>query len=118
MGESVSIQEMAEQMIRFYGYEPGEDIHIVHTGLRRGEKLLEKLFAECEVPEPTGYPKILKLKRKSLINGRITSVLERLKPICFHDPESPALFRNRRALRRVLEEVIPGIGPTKEEPEF
>jgi FlaA1/EpsC-like NDP-sugar epimerase len=118
MGESVSIQEMAEQMIRFYGYEPGEDIRIVHTGLRRGEKLLEKLFAESEIPELTGYPKILKLRRKTLINGRISSVLERLKPICFHDPQNPSLFRNRRALRGVLEEVIPGIGPTQEEPEF
>ena len=118
MGESVSIRELAEQMIRFYGYEPHEDIRIVYTGLRTGEKLLEKLHADTEVPELTEHPKILKLKRRTLINGRIIPVLERLRPICYHDPAQLALFRNRRALREVLEEVIPGIGPAHEEPEF
>jgi FlaA1/EpsC-like NDP-sugar epimerase len=118
MGESVSIKELAEQMIRFYGFEPGADIPIVYTGLREGEKLLEKLHADSETPEPTEQAGILKLRRKTLINGRITSVLERLRPICFHDPQSPQVFRNRRALRAVLEEVIPGIGPSCDEPEF
>ena len=118
MGESVSIRELAEQMIRFYGYEPDGDIAIIYTGLRRGEKLLEKLHADTEVPEPTEHPKILKLQRKTLINGRIVPVLERLRPICFHDPHQPSLFRNRRALRAVLDEVIPGIGQAPEEPEF
>ncbi|MCX7038876.1 MAG: nucleoside-diphosphate sugar epimerase/dehydratase [Spirochaetes bacterium] len=118
MGESVSIRELAEQMIRFYGYEPQEDIRITYTGLRTGEKLLEKLHADTEEPEATEHPKILKLKRKTLINGRIVPVLERLRPICFHDLGQPSLFRNRRALRAVLEEVIPGIGPAHEGPEF
>jgi len=118
MGESVSIKELAEQMIRFYGFEPGTDIPIVYTGLREGEKLLEKLHADSETPEPTEQPRVLKLHRKTLINGRITSVLERLRPICFHDPQCSGVFRNRRALRAVLEEVIPGIGPSSLEPEF
>jgi FlaA1/EpsC-like NDP-sugar epimerase len=118
MGDSVSIRELAEQMIRFYGYEPGTDIAITYTGLRTGEKLLEKLHADTETPEPTGHPRILKLQRKTLINGRIVPVLERLKPICFHDPHQPSLFRSRHALRAVLQEVIPGIGPAGDEPEF
>jgi FlaA1/EpsC-like NDP-sugar epimerase len=118
MGESVSIRELAEQMIRFYGYEPGTDIPIAYTGLRKGEKLLEKLHADTETPKATVHTKILALERKTLINGRITSVLERLRPICYHDPECPGLFRNKRALHAVLEEVIPGIGPSREEPEF
>jgi len=117
MGESVSIRELAEQMIRFYGYEPGTDIAITYTGLRTGEKLLEKLHADTETPEPTGHARILKLQRKTLINGRIVPVLERLKPICFHDPHQPSLFRSRHALRAVLQEVIPGIGPAGDGPE-
>ena len=56
MGESVSIKELAEQMIRFYGYEPDSDVKIVYTGLRQGEKLLEKLHADTEVTESTGQP--------------------------------------------------------------
>jgi len=105
-------------MIRFYGFEPGTDIPIVYTGLREGEKLLEKLHADSETPEPTQQARILKLRRKTLINGKINSVLDRLRPICFHDADQPGLFRNRRALRAVLEEVIPGIGPSVSEPEF
>jgi FlaA1/EpsC-like NDP-sugar epimerase len=118
MGEMVSIKELAEQMIRFYGYEPETDVKIVYTGMRRGEKILEKLHTDAEVPESTGYPKILRLHRKSVINGRITSVLERLRPICFHDPQSPAAFRNKRCLKAILQEVIPGIELPPEEPEF
>jgi FlaA1/EpsC-like NDP-sugar epimerase len=118
MGESVSIKDLAEQMIRFYGFEPGSDIPIQFTGLRKGEKLEEKLYAQGETPEPTEHSKILKLQRKTLINGRITSVLERLHPICFHDPQNANVFRNKKALRAVLEEVIPGISPSIDESEF
>jgi FlaA1/EpsC-like NDP-sugar epimerase len=118
MGESVSIRELAEQMIRFYGYEPESEVKIVYTGLRKGEKLLEKLHAESEVTEATGHPKIMKLQRKTLINGRINAVLERLRPICFHDPQAASAFRNRRCLRSVLQEVIPDIELPPEEPEF
>jgi FlaA1/EpsC-like NDP-sugar epimerase len=117
MGESVRIRELAEQMIRFYGFEPHEDIRLIFTGLRPGEKLEERLFAPTEVPEPTGEPRILKLKRKTLINGRIAAVLDRLSPVCFFDPARPALYRNRVELRRVLGDVIPGITLSAGEPE-
>jgi len=105
-------------MIRFYGFEPGTDIPIVYTGLREGEKLLEKLHADSEVPEPTAQARVLKLRRRTLINGGISLVVDRLRPICFRDPGHPHLFRNRRALRAVLGEVIPGIGGCGSEPEF
>lgn len=118
MGEDVSIRELAEQMIRFYGFEPGADIPIVYTGLRRGEKLAERLYADGERPEPTPYPRIMKLQRRTLINGRINAVLERLAPICYHDPAQASRFRNRRALREVLHEVVPTVGPFDDEPEF
>ena len=118
MGDAVSIKELAEQMIRFYGFEPDKDVKLLYTGLRRGEKLLEKLHADTEVTESTGHPKILKLQRKTLINGRINSVLERLRPVCFHDPQSPGAFRNKRCLRVILQEVIPGIELAPDEPEF
>lgn len=118
MGEEVSITELAHQMIRFFGYEPQEDIPIVFTGLRKGEKLREKLYAKNEAPEPTEHPKILKLRRHTLINGKITSALERLKPICFFTPDREPLFRNRHALRAVLREVIPDLADIDDEPEY
>ncbi len=48
MGKPVRILELAENMIRLSGYEPYEDIQIVETGLRPGEKLYEELLLRTE----------------------------------------------------------------------
>ncbi|HHJ18903.1 MAG TPA: polysaccharide biosynthesis protein [Gammaproteobacteria bacterium] len=59
MGEPVKISYLAEQMIRLSGKIPGEDIQIVYTGLRPGEKLYEELFYDQEDHLPTSHDKIL-----------------------------------------------------------
>ena len=48
MGEPVLILDLAKQMIRLAGYIPNEDITIVYTGLRPGEKLFEEIFHDSE----------------------------------------------------------------------
>ena len=48
MGKPVKIYELAKQIIRYKGLEPGKDIEIKFTGLRPGEKLFEELLMDEE----------------------------------------------------------------------
>ena len=65
MGEPVKIAQMAADIIRLAGKEPGEDIEIVYTGLREGEKLYEELITEGEGIVETFHDKILVLRDKN-----------------------------------------------------
>jgi FlaA1/EpsC-like NDP-sugar epimerase len=51
MGEALPVVELARSVIRLAGLRPDEDVLIVFTGLRPGEKLHERLVAEDEWPE-------------------------------------------------------------------
>lgn len=59
MGEPVKISDLANDLIRLSGLEPGRDIEIVYTGLRPGEKLYEEVFFEGEGVAATSHPKVL-----------------------------------------------------------
>jgi FlaA1/EpsC-like NDP-sugar epimerase len=58
MGEPVRILELAEELIRLSGFVPYDDIDIIFTGLRPGEKLFEELIIEGEGVQPTVHEKI------------------------------------------------------------
>jgi O-antigen biosynthesis protein WbqV len=53
MGEPVKIVDLATQMIRLAGKQPGTDVKIEFVGLRPGEKLYEELFYANETLLPT-----------------------------------------------------------------
>lgn len=58
MGEQVRVDELARDLIRLCGFEPGRDIKVVYTGLRPGEKLYEELFYDFEEPSPSPHEKV------------------------------------------------------------
>jgi FlaA1/EpsC-like NDP-sugar epimerase len=78
MGEPVSILELARDMIRFSGLEPGRDIAIEIVGARPGEKLHERLFNLYEVPQPTPAQKIMRAARPSVDPAWVEYVFDKV----------------------------------------
>lgn len=61
MGKPVKIMDLAENLIRLSGLEPGKDIEISITGVRPGEKLSEELVDEGEESNPSGCDGIVRV---------------------------------------------------------
>lgn len=61
MGSPVRIIDLATKMIHLYGLRLGEDISIVYTGLRPGERLHEPLLASDEELAPSACGKIFRV---------------------------------------------------------
>ena len=70
MGESMSIADLAENMIRLAGLSvrnesnPHGDIEVVVTGARPGEKLYEELFYDASSVQATTHAKIMRSMRQ------------------------------------------------------
>ncbi len=77
MGEPVRIVDLATDLIRLCGYEPGKDIEIKFSGIRPGEKLYEEMFFHEENALPTDHPKVLRAKKAGLPEGLVRRI-ERL----------------------------------------
>ncbi len=67
MGEQIRIVDLAEDLIRLSGLEPGKDIEIVYTGIRPGEKLSEALWDEGADYLTTLHPDVLRLDENEFL---------------------------------------------------
>lgn len=78
MGEPVRIYDLACDLIRLSGYEPGKDIAVEFTGLRPGEKLFEEIRLDAEDFDKTSNAKIVVLKPVPHDEAGLTSELSEL----------------------------------------
>jgi FlaA1/EpsC-like NDP-sugar epimerase len=77
MGEPIRIRDLAEQMIRLAGKQPGRDVSILYTGLRPGEKLFEELFHPLENYHSTSHPKIFEAAPRRQSETMVTAQVAR-----------------------------------------
>jgi FlaA1/EpsC-like NDP-sugar epimerase len=118
MGEPQSVRELAEQMIKFYGFVPYDEIPIRYIGLRPGEKLHESLWARDETLISTEYPGINRVHHPAGLNGDMGGLLDELTDICFYNNTRPEFYRNRRALRSAVRKHFPTVEKVEHEPEY
>ena len=81
MGKPVKILDLAERMIKLSGLKPYEDIDIVFSGLRNGEKLYEELLCESENTLPTYHKKIFKAKHQEIDLDLVKTCVEKMQEI-------------------------------------
>jgi FlaA1/EpsC-like NDP-sugar epimerase len=102
MGEPVRIMDLAEQMIRLSGLEPGRDISIQIVGPRPGEKVHEDLFNGYETPAATEAPRILRADRPLLSPKWVEATFDRINYLVLSgDAKTLAATVSELALMRV-----------------
>ena len=108
MGEPVRIVELAEEMIALSGLRPYEDIPIVVTGIRPGEKLFEELDVSERSAYKTGHARIFVSKSREIEAveaARMLTACEALSKRCQSVEEA------RETLRRLKpQEGLPAAG--------
>lgn len=96
MGDPVKIKDMAYDLIELHGLVPEEDIQLVYTGLRPGEKLYEELLTAEEGTTSTKHKKIFKAKIQALDAEQLKIGLQVLTKT-----------RENRVVLQTLKDMIP-----------
>ena len=85
MGKPVKILDLAQNMIKLSG---AENIEIIETGLRPGEKLYEELLVKCEELDKTENSLIFIERDEPLSMDELNKKLEILREACTIDDET------------------------------
>jgi len=87
MGQPVKILDLAENLIKLSGFKVGEDIEIVFTGLRPGEKMYEELLMDEEGLKDTANALIHIGKPIEFDREEFEKSLDKLNEISEEHPE-------------------------------
>jgi FlaA1/EpsC-like NDP-sugar epimerase len=98
MGDPVKIADLAKELIRLSGLREGEDIEIVYTSLRPGEKMDEELFSKTEGISLTKYKKIFMARNTQVDFKKLSRGI--------NDLEEIAKTENREKLISKIREVV------------
>ena len=98
MGKPIRILDMAKTLIRLSGI-PRDEVKIVITGLRPGEKLYEDLFYDFEKPLTTGAQKVFRTQAHVVSWPQLVDQLRELRA------ESATGISDR--IRAKVKEIIP-----------
>ena len=100
MGQPVRILDLAEDLIRLSGLEPGRDVEIVFTGIRPGEKLTEDLWGDGMDYKKTAHPEIFRVEtEEAVLPADLDKLVEELARLA--DESEPS------AILHLLDETIP-----------
>jgi FlaA1/EpsC-like NDP-sugar epimerase len=110
MGEPVKIVDLARELITLSGFRPGEDIEIVFTGPRLGEKLFEELRIEGEDMQRTRHPKISIWKNIPMERDNLRAGIDELMNIAKNQNPQDASRHNNEIIQKIKELVPEYIG--------
>jgi FlaA1/EpsC-like NDP-sugar epimerase len=99
MGEPVRILDLAKDLMVLSGFKPFEDVDIVFTGMRPGEKLFEELQTTGEDMAKTRHPKIFIGKISPYPGQEVQLALQWLAALSSQGEE--------HALRKLLNNLLP-----------
>ena len=109
MGEPVRIMDLAQKLIRAYGYEPNVDMPIKIIGLRPGEKLYEELLMDSERDKMTrtAHRKIFVANVDKVDDAQFERMMETLEEV---------VDKNDEHAVEAIAEVVPTYHPWKDRP--
>ncbi|HEY7993497.1 MAG TPA: nucleoside-diphosphate sugar epimerase/dehydratase [Candidatus Eremiobacteraceae bacterium] len=112
MGKPVSVVELAENLVRLCGLRPYDDVDIVFTGIRPGEKLREEILTSHELDNPDEHPsddpsaheRLFVAQQERIVYEKLVGILTDLE-VAVRTPDAQTVIAT---LRRLVPTFVPG----------
>jgi FlaA1/EpsC-like NDP-sugar epimerase len=112
MGKPVSVVELAENLVRLCGLRPYDDVDIVFTGIRPGEKLREEILTSHELDnpdehpsdDPTAHERLFVAQQERVVYEKLVGILTDLE-VAVRTPDAQTVIAT---LCRLVPSFVPG----------